>query len=225
MQGRNSNKGEYQIPKLAISGDFRNSSAIHSRSWLLKQQGLWLWTRPPNIALQKIINLTQEDELANVTGLKRSLESKAFPLKGPFAGLFRYCAALQHTGLNDTSTEWWETESLSGGVGVIFLQQNIIIYHNRLSAAVKQNTHAAFRAKTETNFVLRIEKLSLQKHAVCPRAIKVSVCTNLPMVWMLSFLPPRLPAPTPSKDQRVRHVLTLNDAWPLVRGRARCRSV
>lgn len=101
MQDRNINKGEYQIPKLGRSPgtlgipgpDGWSSRACDSEPG------------PPNIALQKIINLTQEDELANVAGLKRSLESKPCPLKGPFAGLFRYCAAPQHTGLSDTSTE------------------------------------------------------------------------------------------------------------------------
>lgn len=39
--------------------------------------------------------------------------------------------------------------------GVIFLQQNVIIYHKWPTSAVKQNTHAAFTAKTETNCVSR----------------------------------------------------------------------
>lgn len=97
----------------------------------------------------------------------------------------------QHTGLSDISTKWSKTENLSGGVGVDFAATK----HYHLSQPTKlccqtKYTRCIYFENRNKLCVTRTEELSLQKIAICPRAskpIKVSVCTNLPVMWMCSF--------------------------------------
>lgn len=139
-------------------------------------------------------------------------------------GLFQvYLDTLQHrTGHGDISTKWSKTKELSGRVGGHFSATKH--YHlsqvTNLSCQTKY-TRCIYGKNRNKLCVTGTEQRSLPKCAVCPRArkpIKVSVCTNLPMMWMCSFFPLLLPASAPSKDQWVRRVLTLNDAWPLAGG-------
>lgn len=132
-----------------------------------------------------------------------------------------YLVTVQHRTAQDRATSALSEAKLRTSVvnlGSFFCDKTrSIITTTRFNCQTKY-TRCIYGKNWNKLCVTRTEKRSLQKQAVCPQAIKVSVCTNLPMRWMCSFFPVLLPALAPSKDQRVDHVLTLNDAWPLARG-------
>lgn len=103
--------------------------------------------------LPAIIYLHQQDGLVRVTYLESSLIRQTLTLKGPITSLFRHCVVAHHRGHGDTGHDWSEPNYFPAILGIIFLLQNIIIYHSRVLWAVKQSTQRTFTVKTEIDLV------------------------------------------------------------------------
>lgn len=89
---------------------------------------------------------------------------------------------------------------------------------DQLQLSNKIHTSLLQRKQKQT---LRTEQLSLPKYGVCPRAhkpIKVSVCTNHPMMWMCPFLHRAflLQPLLKIRESAMFWHLTMLDLWPVV---------